>query len=170
MLEIFWPKKMRRLVGKYKENGTLNHKAVEKFNRYISGHLTFMFYLAVILFAVSPNKLWVLIIFIVPIFAKIDGYSHFKRHFLPYEGKKVKGKITGVEWRLYGGGQVIHYQPEGGAYEASALGGSVSLKKEDTPEVGEEMAFYEFHQGTSRGAMPDIHYLNEIYSLSTSNI
>lgn len=170
MLEIYWPGEMKRLVSKYREAGTLNEKAVGRYNYLIGKGIVVISSLSLILLIAGEAKT-AGILFLLTLFAPlIDAPSNFRRRFLPYEGRKVIGKITRVEWHLYGSGLVIYYRKDGSSDEVTVLPERNSIKKEDTPKVGDELTFYEFNIGSANYAMPDIQYLNKTYSLSTANI
>ena len=179
-VELFYPKELRRLIEKYRKEGTLNETIVKKLRKNIYVGVT----VCSILFWILSYKLsfyWLVILFFLTLFLiKQEIHGIFYRNIAPYvNGNKVKAKVikSGIGGKA---GNFLYVLYELTTYDSKIMVNcqavvtpSYTLKrnkltKEDSiPQKGQTYFIYQSNLDKSKG-MPDIKFFKENYSLTTS--
>lgn len=166
----FWPKEMKELVRKYKSKGTLNNKPIIHLNIITASVLLIYcgFSLAA-LYKFGNVYLFSVLLLLSLLLTWLQARMIFRRLLAPYSfGSKTKVKVKKVvvydhkcnSKKIYCVRVDTHKNEE-------IIIGRISekiWKKEDLPQEGEAIDVY-FDQDKKYGAMPDIDYMIENFSL-----
>jgi len=165
--ELFWPKEMKELVKKYRAEGTCNEEAVRYVNKAIWKHISIFLIIAFMLLTTSEVMAAGILFLLTPLFVWFDIRNLFRKQMLPY----IEGKKTDVEFarviRYYAGKQKVIFLSKNKERIICCLNHKPNLRKEDFPDTGQIVSIYQNNQA-KHNAMPDIDYLKEKYSLTTT--
>jgi len=196
-VELFYPKELRRLVEKYRREGTLNEIIVKKLRKHIYVGVT-VCSIAFWIFLNELNFFWLVsLFFIALLLIKWETHKTFYRNIVPYvNGKRIKAKVLesgiwghtpGYLYAVYELNSAKIYCKNAGitrsyrnaldelSKKESVLNkdkvGSISKMRsfiEIAPnKKGETCFIYQSNLDKSKG-MPDIEFFKENYSLTTS--
>lgn len=167
----FWPKEMRELIKKYKEEGALNENFFST-HKWLILLLNGLLLYGTFLFAGALDWQWRVLVIGVIIILHIYGmktylkdiYEHMIHPYMNGELAEIEiiklwysrlGHLVKIEYRVLGS--------EDQKTKTTRLLGT-KLKKHDYPSPGDKMKFYVSKEASS-GAMPNLDYLIQEYSL-----
>jgi len=168
--ELFWPKEMKELVKKYRAEGTCNEEAVRYVNKAIWKHISIFLIIAFMLLTTSEVMAAGILFLLTPLFVWFDIRNLFRKQMAAYVcGRRALATVKNVGISLYGT-QKIKYKLEPNEKTVLSfifIGSKPRLDKKDIPQKGAEFSIY-YDPDNQYRAMPDIDYLKEKYSLTTT--
>ena len=169
LIELLWPKELKKLIKKYKDEGTLNEVAIKNIEE-----ITYRYFLAfaiaslMFIFA-SKYKIGISLLVFSPLLIKIDLHRMFYNQFAPYIlGKKTKAKFKKIT-TSYGHGFWATYEIfSKKKIFCRILGpGTSKYKMQPFPKKNQMAYVYQSNKHKNKG-MPDIQFYKQKCSLTTS--
>lgn len=165
ILELFWPKELKELVKKYRDEGTLNEEAVKFLKCLTYKYYAISLIIIAILFFTKQFIASMVLLSLTPFFTWFDLKNLFYNQIEPYAGKKITAKFMSIKI-YYAGRQRINYESTNdGKKIICNIGTKPDLKQDDWPEPHQIITVYQSKTNTNR-SMPDIGYLKQKYSLT----
>jgi hypothetical protein len=168
LMELFWPKDLKKLVKKYKDEGTLNEVAMRNIEKTTYNHLAIIVIVALIFIFNAEYKIGVPLLIFSPLLAKFDLHRIFYNRFAPYVlGKRVEAMFVKIGSEGLGGGWRAIYKLPSKKRIVCNAGPRFGFEIQSWPKKNQMTHVYQSDIHKHKG-MPDILFFKQNYSLTTS--
>ncbi len=167
ILELFWPREVKELIAKYREEGTLNEEAVRLIKRTSRGYLILFAFISAIFIVTSEPVIGISILLLSPLFVRFDCNNLFKNQIATYcYGKTIKARVEKVGIGLYGTQRIVVSDLENKTDHVIKLSRSSISPNKELPSVG-DIVEVNIDPNGQYGATLNISHLKQKHSLTT---
>jgi hypothetical protein len=174
-VELFYPKELRRLIEKYRKEGTLNDVAVRNINKVIYYYSIFYFISSLIFIAFSDHSensikiIGITLLLLFPLLTKHDVHKLFYKQMAPYVlGKRIEARFVKAVHYIRGRGWIATYESMEKQNIVCKVGVTIAhFKEEGWPKENQITHIYQSKFNKNKG-MPDIKFFKKNYSLTIS--